>query len=187
MKDKMEKINELANNYTERELLQALVVKMGFDLDKVTGKEVLDQIIETHIPDNSLKKLDIFEGKRALVGDYFKPSFSNTKEILESLGLEVINEETEPNMYNRLASGEKFDIVITNNIYRVGVTGSELLQKLKKLEGFNTPVIIHTISDEPIEHFLNLGFDGCLKKPLKQEETLKLLNEIFLKYNDGTN
>ena len=84
-------------------------------------------------------------------------------------------------MYNRLASGEMYDVVFTNNIYRVGTTGPELLQKLKQLDGFNTPVIIHTVSDEPVEHFLKVGFDGCIKKPLNQENTIMVLNTVFNK------
>ena len=84
-------------------------------------------------------------------------------------------------MYNRLASGEMYDVIFTNNIYRVGTTGPELLQKLKQLDGFNTPVIIHTVSDEPAEHFLELGFDGCIKKPLNQENTIMVLNTVFNK------
>lgn len=82
-------------------------------------------------------------------------------------------------MYKRLASGEKFDVIITNNIYRVGDTGPELLKKLKQLNGFNTPVIIHTISNEPVEHFIQLGFDGCLKKPIKQAETIEILKKVL--------
>ncbi len=82
-------------------------------------------------------------------------------------------------VWYRIARGENFDVVITNNIYRIGCDGPELLQKLRKIEGFNTPVIIHTISEQPIEYFLNLGFDGCLKKPIKQDETIQLLKNLL--------
>lgn len=82
-------------------------------------------------------------------------------------------------VWYRVARGEKFDVIITNNIYRIGCDGPELLQKLKKIEGFNTPVIIHTISEQPIEYFLNLGFDGCLKKTIKQDETIEILKKLL--------
>lgn len=82
-------------------------------------------------------------------------------------------------VWYRVARGEKFDVIITNNIYRIGCDGPELLQKLKKIEGFNTPVIIHTISEQSIEYFLNLGFDGCLKKPIKQDETIEILKKLL--------
>lgn len=96
MDDKMKKINKIVSNCTEQEILQALIVKMGFDLDKVKGKDILDKAINSYTPKNTLNKLDKFKGKKALVGDYFRPSFTNTKDVLESLGFEVINEKTEP-------------------------------------------------------------------------------------------
>lgn len=82
-------------------------------------------------------------------------------------------------VWYRIARGEKFDVIITNNIYRIGCDGPELLKKLKEIDGFNTPVIIHTISEKPIEYFLNLGFDGCLKKPIKQDETIEILKNLL--------
>lgn len=168
MDDNMKKINEIASKYTAEELLQAFLLKTGFDLNKIRDRE-----------STSNNTPPLFKGKKALVGDYFNPSFSNTKEVLESLGIEVIREETEPGMYNRIKDGEKFDVIITNNIYRVGDSGPELLKKLKQLDGFNTPVIIHTVSDEPVEYFIHLGFDGCLKKPITQDEVINVLNKVF--------
>lgn len=132
-----------------------------------------------HTPNGVIEKIDTFKGKKVLVGDYLNCSFMNTEMVLDSLGFEIVRETAEPMMFYRVARGEKFDLIITNNIYRIGCTGPELLQRFKGIEGFNTPVIIHTISEQPIEYFLNLGFNGCLKKPIKQDETINLLNKIF--------
>lgn len=123
-------------------------------------------------------QLDIFKGKKALVGDYFPCSYDNTKMVLESLGIEVTIEETIDGVKDRILNGEQYDVIFTNNIYRSG-TGLQLLQEFKKIEGFNTPIIIHTISREPIQYFLKLGFDGCLKKPIKQEETIQVLKVLL--------
>lgn len=128
-------------------------------------------------PNGIIKKIDIFKGKRVLVGDYLNCSFMNTEMVLDSLGFEIVRETAEPMMFYRVARGEKFDLIITNNIYRIGYTGPELLKRLKEIKGFNTPVIIHTISEKPIEYFLNLGFDGCLKKPIRQDETIEILKK----------
>lgn len=123
--------------------------------------------------------MDIFKGKKALVGDYFPFSYANTKMVLQSLGMKVIIEETMNGVKDRILKGEQYDIIFTNNIYQVGGTGAQLLKELKEIEGFNTPIIIHTISEKPIQHFLNLGFDGCLKKPIKQEETIQSLKNLL--------
>ena len=131
-----------------------------------------------HTPNGVIKKLDTFKSKKALVGDYSNASFFNTKMVLDSLGIEIVNEKSCNNMYDRLKKGEKYDVVFTNNIYNDG-SGLELVKKLKQLDGFNIPVIIHTISEMSVDYFLDLGFDGCLKKPIKQEETVEVLNKVF--------
>ena len=129
-------------------------------------------------PNGLIYQLDVFKGKKALVGDYFPCSYANTKMVLESLGIEVTIEETIDGVKNRILNGEKYDVIFTNNIYRSG-TGSQLLKDLKEIKDFNTPIIIHTISREPIQYFLKLGFDGCLKKPIKQEETIQVLKVLL--------
>ncbi len=129
-------------------------------------------------PNGIIFSIDIFKGKKALVGDYFSFSYANTKMVLQSLGMKVVIEETMSGVKDRILKGEQFDVIFTNNIYRDG-TGSQLLKELKEIENFNTPVIIHTISEEPIQYFLNLGFDGCLKKSIKQEETIQALKNLL--------
>ena len=187
MEQNKEKINEIVNNYTEQEILEALVIKSGCDIKKLDDiveqfciKDIKKVDDETyHTPNGIIKKLDTFKGKKALVGDYSNASFYNTKMVLDSLGIEIVNVKEEPKVYNRIAGGEKFDVIFTNNIYQVGDTGPQLLEKLKKIDGFDTPVIIHTISEKPDQYFLDLGFDGVLKKPIKQDKTIELLNKLF--------
>lgn len=106
-------------------------------------------------PNGRIFSIDIFKGKKALVGDYFPFSYANTKMVLESLGMKVTIEETMNGIKNRILKGEQYDVIFTNNIYRCG-TGSQLLKELKEIEGFNTPIIIHTISEETIQTLKNL-------------------------------
>lgn len=131
-----------------------------------------------NISNGVIYQLDVFNGKKALVGDYFSPSYYNTKMVLESLGMQVTIEETINGVIDRILKGEQYDVIFTNNIY-CSSTGSQLLKELKEIKGFNTPIIIHTISREPIQYFLKLGFDGCLKKPIKQEETIQVLKNLL--------
>ena len=189
MENNKERISEIVNNYTEQEILEALIIKSGCNIKKLDDiveqfcikdiKKVDDNTYNT--PNGVIKKLDTFKGKKALIGDYSNASFYNTKMVLDSLGIEIVNIKEEPEVYNRIAGGEKFDVIFTNNIYQVGDTGPQLLEKLKKIDGFDTPVIIHTISEMPVDYFLNMGFDGVLKKPIKQDDTIKLLDKIFTK------
>lgn len=134
--------------------------------------------LEYNTPNGIIKKLDTFKGKRALIGDYFAFSYANTKMVLESLGFEIDIEKT---MYavKQKALQNNYDVIFTNNIYQIGGTGPDLLKELKENKSFKTPIIIHTISDNTDNYFTNLGFDGYLKKPIKQDETIQLLKKIL--------
>ena len=187
MEVKNERIKEIVDKYTEQELLEALIAKSGYNMKKLNDiieqfcakdiKKIDDKTYDT--PNGIIKKLDVFKGRRALVGDYFNASFYNTQMVLDSLGFEIVREETANGMYQKIVDGDKFDVIFTNNIYQIGGTGPELLKKLKQLDCFNTPIIIHTISDQPEQYFLDLGFDGCLKKPIKQDKTIDILNKLL--------
>lgn len=132
-------------------------------------------------PNGIITKIDVFKGKKALVGDYLSFSYANTKMVLESLGMDVTIVETYYEVKERIEKGEKYDVIFTNNIYRIGGTGPQLLKELKEIEGFNTPVIIHTISENKYNYFNDLGFDGYLLKPIKQEETIQILKNLLWK------
>lgn len=148
------------------------------EVSEVKKLEEKRKLTYYNTPNGTIFSIDIFKGKKALVGDYFPFSYANTKMVLQSLGIQVVIEETMEGIKNRILKGEHYDIIFTNNIYRGG-TGLQLLKELKEIENFNLPIIIHTISEKPIQYFLSLGFDGCLKKPIKQEETIQILKNLL--------
>lgn len=138
----------------------------------------MEKTITYHTPNGIILKLDTFKGKKALIADYSISSCYNTKLVLDSLGIEY---DTAPNIniVKNLVLQNNYDIIFSNNIFTGSVTGVILLQELKSINGFNTPIVIHTISENDNNYFLNQGFDGYLKKPIKQDETIKLLKKIF--------
>lgn len=128
-----------------------------------------------------LIKEPIYEGKKALIGDYMASSFNNTKKVLQSLGFTVDIEKRQDDVINRLSYGNDYDIIFTNNVYPDG-SGPELLNELKSFEGFSTPVVIHTISKNQKEYFVDyLGFDGYIEKPVTPDDLKPILEEIFNK------
>lgn len=133
----------------------------------------------TNTPNGIITKLDTFKGKKALVGDYSCFSYFNTKMVLESLGIEYEIVSTIDEIINKIHAGNKYDIIFTNNIYMGGGIGQILLRLLKDIKGFDTPIIIHTISDNTDNYFINLGFDGYLKKTIKQDETINVLKNLL--------
>ena len=85
-----------------------------------------------HTPNGIIKKLDTFKGKKALIGDYFAPSYYNTKMVLDSLGFEMTIVKTYYDVIEKIKKGEKYDVIFTNNIYQIGGTGPQLLKELKE-------------------------------------------------------
>jgi len=139
----------------------------------------MEELKTYNTPNGIITKLDTFKGKRALVGDYSPISYFNTKMVLDSLGIEYEIVSTIDEIINKIQTNNIYDIIFTNNIYRYGGTSETLLQKLKSIKGFNTPIVIHTISDNIDNCFITIGFNGYLKKPIKQDETIQVLKNLL--------
>lgn len=139
----------------------------------------MEEIKSYNTPNGIITKLDTFKGKKALIGDYSPASYFNTKMVLDSLGIEYEIVSTIEDVINKIKTGNKYDIIFTNNIYIGGGIGQILLRLLKNIKEFDTPIVIHTISDNTDDYFINIGFDGYLKKPIKQDETIKVLRNLL--------
>lgn len=118
----------------------------------------------------------LFYNKKILVGDYSDASFKYTSMILSKLGFIVSNSPTIDEIKERIRNGEEYDIIITNNVYKHG-SGEELVKDLKQFENFNTPIIIHSISEK--SEFNGSDFDGYLQKPINKEDVIELFSKIL--------
>ena len=61
--------------------------------------------------------------------------------------------------------------------------GTEILHSLKNIIGFNTPVVALTADIIPgmEEKYISKGFDGCLPKPIVEEQLYDILKKILVK------
>lgn len=116
-----------------------------------------------------------------LIGDYDKMSVSNSVCILESMGLNVTIAKSAIEIMERLNNGEKYDLIITNNIYdRGNCDGPQLLYELRNCN-IKIPVIVLTVSHNKRTEFLNEGFNEYMTKLLDQEKVLKTLPKVLKK------
>lgn len=118
---------------------------------------------------------------KILIGDYNKSSVSNSVSVLESLGLKVTIAKSGKEIINRIETGEKYDLIITNNIYdRGGIDGPEMLNNLKEIDGFNIPVIVLTVSENARDKFVHYyGFNEYITKLLTQEKVIETLPKVI--------
>ena len=125
------------------------------------------------------EKVKMFNGKTALIGDYFLPSCNNTKSILEDLGFDVDIAESSQYVVDKIKYGEKYDIIFSNNIYKDG-TGVECLKKLKSINGFSIPVVVHTVTKNNQNYFVNdIGFDAYIEKPITKDKIIPIIEKLL--------
>lgn len=137
------------------------------------------KINPTEIWNTQMEYNGIYEGKKAIIGNYDNFSANMTRKMLRNFGLSVDIVKTAKDLLDK-ANLYDYDIIFTNNIYQQGIDGPALLQELRKLDNFNTPVVIHTISKGQREHFIDiLGFDEYLEKPIQISELDRVLKKFL--------
>lgn len=118
--------------------------------------------------------------KKILIGDYNIDSIKYTISILKKFNINFEFVPSAEDIIDRIKNNYKYDLIITNNIYKFGYDGPNLLQKLKKLDNFNIPVIISTSSINNREYFIKTcGFDEYIEKPINEEKLKKLINKFL--------
>ena len=124
----------------------------------------------------------IYKGKKAIIGNYDSYSSESTRRILRSLGFKVEVVRTGEDLVCSIESGNKYDIIFTNNTYLEGKynDGRELLNHLRSIENFNTPVVVHTIRTGERNRFIDfLGFDEYIEKPVELEKVVEVLKKLI--------
>lgn len=129
-------------------------------------------------PNGIIDILNIFKGRKALICDYSFASYFNTRLVLLSLGFDVDIMSDFNDITNAITNKTKYDVILCNNVFKYS-SGEVLLHMLKSIENFNTPVILHSVTKDLEEYAANVGFDGFLAKPIKQDETIALLNKLL--------
>ena len=123
---------------------------------------------------------------KILIGDYNLQSVRNTCGVLMKMGFDVDVVETAEDIIERVKSFMHYDLIISNNEYygskhKSKITRSyQLLDKLKEIEDFNTPVIVLTISDNR-EKFISYGFNEYIQKILDEEKVIAVFPKVLKK------
>lgn len=159
--------------------------KMCFYQEDDTNYEIGEWEKEVRQDMHSIVKItDLYKTNKkvnVLVGDYNISSVSNTVSILESMGINTKIAKSGIEIIKRIKNGEMYDLIITNNIYDRGhCDGPQMLDRLRELDNFNTPVVVLTVSEGKRHFFIGeLGFDEYMTKLLTQEKILDTLPKII--------
>ena len=114
-----------------------------------------------------------------LIGDYDKMSVSNSVCVLESMWIDIKIAKSGIEIMERLNKGEKYDLIITNNIYdRGNCGGPQLLYELRECN-IKIPIIVLTVSHNKRAEFLNEGFNEYMTKLLDQVKVLNMMSKVL--------
>ena len=118
---------------------------------------------------------------RALIVDDNLINLKVTQKILEKEGL-VVHTALSGYACLDLVSHNKYDIIFMD-IMMPKMDGIETFHKLRKMEGFCTPVVTLTADDSigSKEKYLSEGFADYLSKPINIEKIKKIIAEIKIK------
>ena len=142
------------------------------DWEKIVRKK-MKPIVKINNKYQTNKKINV------LIGDYDKMSVSNSVCVLESMGIDVTIAKSAIEIMERLNKGEKYDLIITNNIYdRGNCDGPQLLYELRECN-IKIPIIVLTVSHNKRAEFLNEGFNEYMTKLLDQVKVLNMMSKVL--------
>ncbi len=152
--------------------------KFTVTFNQKTSEKRLEELkIEEHIfsvePFNAA-------GQKVLVVDDNKINLKVADRMLKeyNLTVELVNSGEE--CLNRIIDGKKYNIIFLD-IMMPKMKGEEVLENLKNIIGFNTPVVALTadVISGMEEKYTKVGFDDCLAKPIIEEDLYRVLKKYL--------
>lgn len=121
-----------------------------------------------------------FSNSKVLVVDDNKLNLKVADKILKRYDLNTVLVENGLDAIDRIKKNERYDLILMDDMMPI-MRGTEVLQKLKEIEGFSIPVIALTANaiTGMREHYMKAGFEDYLAKPIEKEELIKVLTKYL--------
>ena len=118
-----------------------------------------------------------FSNKKVLVVDDNKLNLKVAEKVLEPFKVTVECIDNGQTSIDKINAKEHYDLILMDDMMP-HMSGIETLKELKKINGFNTPVVALTANaiSGMKEKYLKEGFDDYLAKPIEKEELKRVLN-----------
>lgn len=196
-------LKEFNKNIVEQSELEFSIAKKFVDM--LGGKIVLDEkninktkvtiylnqkikmqgvplIAEISKLEESIKpQQEDYSDKKVLIVDDNKMNLKVATRLLKNYNIittEVLNGYE---AINKIKNNEKYDLIFLDDIMPKK-NGKETLNELKKIKGFDIPVIVLTanVLEGMKEKYIEEGFNDYLAKPINKEELKKILNKFLI-------
>ena len=152
---------------------------------KISKREDLTntQVIRTQNILSSLR--NDYKGKKILIVDDNKLNIKVARRALNDFEFSIDEAYNGEECLNLIRSGNSYDLILMDIMMPV-MSGTTALNELKKIEGFNTPVIALTadaISGSE-EKYKSEGFVCYIAKPFSKEQIQEKLDTVFMGRNN---
>lgn len=160
-----------------------ITVQSKYDEGSIFRVSLEQEIISMEIPENNDEEVkinyDLLKGKSILIVDDSKINLKVAEQILKPYNFNIRTCESGFDALSILET-QTFDMILMD-IMMPKMDGTETLKRLKKIEGFNIPVIALTADaiEGTEEKYLNEGFDAYLSKPIDKTKLDKVLNNFL--------
>ena len=148
-------------------------------------KIILDQKIDKSENKEEKKYQEIYNNKKILIIDNSEPSIKIIEKLLKNSNIEIDYSLNGKDAYKKIATRNRYDLILLDEELNT-ITGTEMLENLKKIRNFNIPVILLSKDNkyEYNEEYLKMGFSDILIKPIKKEELLEKIDKNIIKRED---
>lgn len=141
--------------------------------------------LDQHIVKNPVKtenktmdyEIKDYSNKKVLVVDDNKLNLKVAEKVLEPFKVQIETLESGIACLDRIKMGDKYDLILLDDMMP-HKSGVETCKELKKIQGFDTPIVALTANaiSGMKEKYLKEGFDDYLAKPIEKTELARVLN-----------
>ena len=133
---------------------------------------------EEEVETNSYR--EDYTGKRLLVVDDNELNIKVAERALSGLKFTIDTCLSGKECIDKIAKGEKYDAILLD-IMMPEMSGETTFKELKKIEGFNIPVVALTADaiSGAKEKYIEEGFDGYIAKPFTRDQIKEKLDKII--------
>ena len=164
---------------------------------KIVQKDISELEQELNTEEN---QIFIAEGSKVLVVDDNKINLKVAARLLKDYQVDITLAISGQECIDKVLNGEKYDLILMDDMMPK-MTGTQTLQNLKNIIGFQTPVIALTANaiTGMREKYMKAGFNDYLAKPIDRntlniilskylkKKTEEVIKDVFIENNEEPN
>ena len=141
--------------------------------------------VESQILTDRIKPFDA-SGQKVMIVDDNKINLKVAEKLFAEYNLDIDLVTSGQECINKIVANNDYNVIFLD-IMMPQMKGPEVVENLKKIPGYKTPVVALTadVITGMEDKYIEQGFDDCMSKPIVEEELYYMLKK-YLKSNEET-